>query len=905
MVVDTVELEMLEHGTFTESDMFLDAPFFGEGIHDPAVLTAYVDHYSRLNAATAAASQPLTSYTAHSSPRFQPDTSSENSFLQAINEMMVNLGSDEGADVDKEGLPPLLGPIPPSADDEEAAKDVGILDDNDEDNTDEFVHGAGNPISAPEGWEDVSRRPADDHWDALISSQNWEEVDPFEPHFEIHNISTADLLVLLLVAPGTALPFMTLKTANQILGLDLETILSIEGSEDLLNEWRKVARKDRVYQDIFDGAIAKTLRGPDGKPFFANEGVQHVKGPDNELRIGLSWAIDWFSYRRSLISPSHSSCPTSFSISNLPPEYRYRTSNLMLTSILPGPKEQTGDQVQRFIRPIVSDLLRLWKDGIVVKTPSSPEGRRVHVALLAVVCDKPAAHKIGGFGSHSHTYPCTQDWITKQDIGTPKAFEKNAFEPRTDKKQRELGERYRNLKTEKARTDFVRAHATRYTELSRLPYFDLVRQIVIDPMHNLFLGLTKSHFYHIWVQKDILRENHELRILHEMLQDFSLPNWTGRLPTDIGMPAGGSLTADQWKLLVITQAPIIIPQLWRNCLPKNPQAFLQDRVAQIAAEEKKQAEDRKKAAEEHTRKKAEKDAAKAAGKTKKPRSPQTANITERTALNALPAMGAADEVVPPLSSGPNSTSTSKIKTCQLHPDDPANFLKLSETLCRLTADILIEEDLPIVDHLLREYSTELIRLYGKSSVKTNNHYSIHTTDCVRSFGPLRDFWSFLYERLNKVLKSYNSNNHGDGELETTFFGEFHRTAASARVVNFMAHDASGGPHIQRLGHMMLKATHDGRGTVAGLAAWAKEADQDSSEGACEPIWDQFTHLNVQLWHLEEYLPVNEAVPVIIELPQIKGHLARMTVTVGSADVKLWATVPLDNSSRDKRTALIS
>ncbi|KAL6309872.1 hypothetical protein BKA93DRAFT_814244 [Sparassis latifolia] len=164
---------------------------------------------------------------------------------------------------------------------------------------------------------------------------------------------------------------------------------------------------------------------------------------------------------------------------NLPPEYHYRTSNLMLTSILPGPKEQTGDQVQRFIRPI---------DGIVVKTPSSPEGRCVHVALLAVVCDKLAAHKIGGFGSHSHTYPCTQDWIIKQDIGTPKAFEKNAFEPRTDKKQRELGERYRNLKTEKACTDFVHAHATRYTELSRLPYFDLVRQIVIDPMHNLFLG---------------------------------------------------------------------------------------------------------------------------------------------------------------------------------------------------------------------------------------------------------------------------------------------------------------------------------------------------------------------------------------------------------------------------------
>jgi hypothetical protein len=29
----------------------------------------------------------------------------------------------------------------------------------------------------------------------------------------------------------------------------------------------------------------------------------------------------------------------------------------------------------------------------------------------------------------------------------------------------------------------------RYTQLARLPYFDLVDQIVIDPMHNLFLGV--------------------------------------------------------------------------------------------------------------------------------------------------------------------------------------------------------------------------------------------------------------------------------------------------------------------------------------------------------------------------------------------------------------------------------
>ncbi|KAF9227070.1 hypothetical protein BS17DRAFT_637127, partial [Gyrodon lividus] len=84
---------------------------------------------------------------------------------------------------------------------------------------------------------------------------------------------------------------------------------------------------------------------------------------------------------------------------------RYHTSNLLLTSILPGPKEQNPDQIQQFLRPIVSDLLHMW--GNRIKVPmESIVGRLVWVILVDIVCDKPAAHKIEGFGSHSHTYLC-------------------------------------------------------------------------------------------------------------------------------------------------------------------------------------------------------------------------------------------------------------------------------------------------------------------------------------------------------------------------------------------------------------------------------------------------------------------------------------------------------------------
>ncbi|KIK74254.1 hypothetical protein PAXRUDRAFT_37046 [Paxillus rubicundulus Ve08.2h10] len=121
----------------------------------------------------------------------------------------------------------------------------------------------------------------------------------------------------------------------------------------------------------------------------------------------------------------------------------YRTLNLMLTSILPGLKKQTPDQIQRFI--------------------SCLEGHLVCVILVAIVCDKPAAHKMGGFGSHSHTNLCMCCWITQADKDKARAFMKDAF-------------------------NFVKQYAMQYTELSRLLYFNLVEKIVIDPMHNLFLG---------------------------------------------------------------------------------------------------------------------------------------------------------------------------------------------------------------------------------------------------------------------------------------------------------------------------------------------------------------------------------------------------------------------------------
>ena len=76
-----------------------------------------------------------------------------------------------------------------------------------------------------------------------------------------------------------------------------------------------------------------------------------------------------------------------------------------------------------------------------------------------------------------------------------------------------------------------------------------------------------------------------------------------------------------------------------------------------------------------------------------------------------------------------------------------------------------------------------MQLYGADVIRPNHHYAVHTADFIYDYGPLYGFWTFLFERLNKVLKSYNTNNHGGGELEVTFFREFQRTSVVSRAVS--------------------------------------------------------------------------------------------------------------------------
>ena len=59
------------------------------------------------------------------------------------------------------------------------------------------------------------------------------------------------------------------------------------------------------------------------------------------------------------------------------PVFRCQAKNLIVPTMMPGPKEPDADQIQEYLQIIVHNLLMLFEKGIRVPTLSSPEGNYI------------------------------------------------------------------------------------------------------------------------------------------------------------------------------------------------------------------------------------------------------------------------------------------------------------------------------------------------------------------------------------------------------------------------------------------------------------------------------------------------------------------------------------------------
>ena len=65
------------------------------------------------------------------------------------------------------------------------------------------------------------------------------------------------------------------------------------------------------------------------------------------------------------MSSSHSTWPVTLSIFNLPPWMCLKRKFIIMPVLIPGPN-QIGNDIDVYLRPLVDDLLLLWREGVCV-----------------------------------------------------------------------------------------------------------------------------------------------------------------------------------------------------------------------------------------------------------------------------------------------------------------------------------------------------------------------------------------------------------------------------------------------------------------------------------------------------------------------------------------------------------
>ncbi|KDQ05579.1 hypothetical protein BOTBODRAFT_182420 [Botryobasidium botryosum FD-172 SS1] len=598
--------------------------------------------------------------------------------------------------------------------------------------------------------------------------------------------------------PGSKKPKPKLAAPFSPLSHLLVDFLQREGMEQELDRWRTKGSTPGKLDSVMCGDVWKTIKGADGQPFF---------GPDygDELRIGVTLSLDWFSVHRSSFAESHSSGAYSFCIANLFPELRYRPKNLLLSGMTPGPKEPTAEQLQEYLILLVDDLIMLLEQGVMIRTPLHPEGRLVRAVLIGIICDHPAMCKMSGFADKGHlSVPCTYCKVTKDDLKSDAGLS-NGFPARDGDEHKRRVFEYRDLKTAAERKAHFAKHGAHWAEVCRLPYFDPVRMTIIDPMHNLLLGIVKDHWYKEWICRSALRGDtktgvkRELDHTHQILSSMEIPPWNSRLPSKLGEPAGGSLGADEWKLLATVFGPIAVPLVWDKWYAVQ-QATIGKQQETYQKKLKKYNDYHEKLAKEKA----------AADHAPAPPSTSSTSASHQTDLTPSSAPPKKTKKPPPLPTKPSETGP-------MQEDEPGVFLLLSAALNILLATSITEAQIDVAQGYLFDYLKGFKRLYGEGALHPNHHWATHIGAQIRNYGPVYGFWCFLTERLNKILKSYNLNNQNGGELEITMMRALGRDSQILDLLRMVSSQSTEGEFTRSAAHRLLDVTGPTRGTIETVA----------------------------------------------------------------------------------------
>lgn len=343
--------------------------------------------------------------------------------------------------------------------------------------------------------------------------------------------------------------FVRVSLRDQLLRL-----LALPGWLDSCDAWPSRRAPEGVMADVHDGRLW----------------AEHETTLRDEKGLALMLTIDWFQpwdatqYSVGLIFAV---------VLNLPRTARYRPENMLLVGVIPGPSEPKT--VNPHVEAFVDELLEMQAMPLECEHRGRP--RRVPVVLLGVTADIPALRKLCGFAGHSAERGCskcmalfrpTNRGNRKRNIeDAEREHDPNdalygkldpAWTPRDIDAHRQAAQAYQES-NRGARDRIVREQGLRWSQLLRLPHFNIVRQHTVDVMHTVFLGTVKRvrERWMAMLSEDVRTQ------LQAVVDRACVPSDVTRL-TGKFLSMTTSLTADELRSFVLYFAPFLLARTLRD-----------------------------------------------------------------------------------------------------------------------------------------------------------------------------------------------------------------------------------------------------------------------------------------------------------------------------------------------------
>ena len=350
------------------------------------------------------------------------------------------------------------------------------------------------------------------------------------------------------LVPCKIYPYCSLKDS-------LTLLVSRPGFLDLCEHWRERSLKVPVntLADVYEGQVWRDFNSPKYNNF--------LQCPGNLL---LSLNFDFF---QPFSRTQYSIGALYLVILNLPRKERYKIENVILISIIPGPKEPSLT-INSYLGPLIlelQDAYKGWNICFVDSVEKTAKNVCIRLCIGCITCDIPASRKLCGFLSHAAKKGCNKCHkefpITGPGSRNCAGFDRQNWIMRSMEDHKKQCDEMFTATTKTALQNLESKYGMRYSILMELPLFDPIRFTVIDPMHNLLLG-TAKHAISIWLEKGIL-SHASLQVLEEKSEKISFPCGEGRIPLKIGSSFSG-FTAHQWRLWVTVLSPIVLKGILPN-----------------------------------------------------------------------------------------------------------------------------------------------------------------------------------------------------------------------------------------------------------------------------------------------------------------------------------------------------